>query len=233
MMAVVLACAVGFSMLSVQGLDPLFDDDSGKDPDGDGLTNIMEYVYGTDPYDSDTDNGGAPDGWEACFDQNRAVFAHDSAMARFDSDGDGFNEVNVDPDCRFDPTNGADEYDFPDSDGWNNLREFYAGTDPTNPDTDGDYRDDDIDPEPLVPHTIYDYEWANCGPHPVSGQSGGEMMVQGVDLAPVLAGSWYPCNAGNAHATGNLLKAETFPSPGAFNGIRAYGGAEEVPGESA
>jgi len=188
--AVMLACVVGFSTLSAQGLDPFSGDDSNKDPDGDGLTNIMEYVYSTDPYDVDTDNDGIDDGWEAYFDRNRAVFDPGSAMARFDSDGDGLNDVNVDPEYKFDPANEADELDFPDSDGWNNLREYYEGTDPTNPDTDGDFRDDDLDPEPLIPNPYKDNEIANCGPHPVSGQSGAVRMIQGEGLSPALAAYW-------------------------------------------
>ncbi len=37
-------------------------DDSGLDPDSDGLTNIEEYHAGTDPNDADTDGDGVPDG---------------------------------------------------------------------------------------------------------------------------------------------------------------------------
>jgi len=34
------------------------------DPDGDGLTNLQEFQYGTDPYNPDTDGDGVPDGAE-------------------------------------------------------------------------------------------------------------------------------------------------------------------------
>jgi len=195
--AIILVCAVGFSTLSVQGLDPFSGDDSNKDPDGDGLNNLMEFVYGTDPYDADSDKGGADDGWEAYYDRNRAMFDSMSAKACFDSNGDGIKDVNVDPDYKFDPANGLDELDYPDTDSWNNIREYIAGTDPTNPDTDGDLRNDDVDPEPLIPNGLDRIEnetgwWIyGCGTwHHYSGQSQQDGGSQGMGLGPVLAASW-------------------------------------------
>jgi len=45
------------------GLDPGFDD-SGIDPDFDGLANLTEYARKTDPLNPDTDGDGIPDGQE-------------------------------------------------------------------------------------------------------------------------------------------------------------------------
>jgi hypothetical protein len=39
-------------------------DDSTSDGDADGLTNLDEYVHGTNPTDRDTDGDGISDGWE-------------------------------------------------------------------------------------------------------------------------------------------------------------------------
>jgi len=46
-----------------KGLDPNIDD-SGGNPDNDGLTNLQEYQQGTHPNNSDTDTDNMPDGWE-------------------------------------------------------------------------------------------------------------------------------------------------------------------------
>jgi hypothetical protein len=119
-----------------------------------------------------------------------------SAKARFDSDGDGLNDVNVDPEYRFDPADSTDERDRPDSDGWDNLREYLEGTDPTNPDTDGDLRDDDLDPQPLIPSTDvpgpdgWIYACGTWRPPAHSGQSQEMRMDQGDGFAPAFAISW-------------------------------------------
>ncbi|MFC1747985.1 S-layer homology domain-containing protein [Pseudomonadota bacterium] len=43
------------------GLNPFDPSDANEDPDGDGLTNLEEYGYGTDPNIADTDGGGVND----------------------------------------------------------------------------------------------------------------------------------------------------------------------------
>jgi len=47
------------------GLDELLDD-SGEDPDEDGLTNLGEFEKGTDPTNPDTDDDGILDGADTC-----------------------------------------------------------------------------------------------------------------------------------------------------------------------
>lgn len=49
---------------AAHGLD-VTRDDRDADADADGLTNITEYVLGTDPAHIDSDRDGMPDGWEA------------------------------------------------------------------------------------------------------------------------------------------------------------------------
>ncbi len=55
------------------------------DPDNDGLTNAQEYQRNTIPIDADTDNDGAPDGWEVTAGLN-PLSAADGGT---DSDSDG------------------------------------------------------------------------------------------------------------------------------------------------
>jgi uncharacterized repeat protein (TIGR01451 family) len=82
------------------GLDP-WTDDTGQDPDEDGLSNLGEYENGTDPTNWDTDNDDLPDGWEVS-----------NGIDPLDNVGD----------------NGRDG-DF-DNDGWTNYEEYINGTNP-------------------------------------------------------------------------------------------------------
>ncbi|MFT6399775.1 MAG: hypothetical protein ACJAYU_004544 [Bradymonadia bacterium] len=83
------------------------------DTDEDGATDINEICrFGTDPEREDSDGGGRSDG----------------------------NETNVDGTDPNDPTDDIG-FDF-DEDGLSNEEEFILGTDPSNPDTDGDGRND-------------------------------------------------------------------------------------------
>jgi PKD repeat protein len=63
------------------GLDPYNPDDANLDSDGDSLTNLDEYILGTDPIKFDTDGDGVVD--------NKDAFPLDAA-ASLDSDGDKY-----------------------------------------------------------------------------------------------------------------------------------------------
>ncbi|MGQ9582267.1 MAG: hypothetical protein ACUVV6_01980, partial [Thermoplasmatota archaeon] len=166
-------------------LNPLDPSDSMRDPDGDQLSNLLEFLHGTDPNSADTDRGGALDGWEAWYDEHRASWPPSSMWieyARYDSNDDGVLDVNVDPNYIYDPTNRWDEEDLPDQDGWSNLREFLEGTDPTNPDTDSDGWVDDCDPQPLIPEAVLGPGTdGNYGTNPSPGypQNSGQGQGQG------------------------------------------------------
>ena len=86
------------------GLDKYNASDAGLDFDNDGLTNLEEYEYGTNPNDPDSDDDGLPDGWEI--------------------------EHGLDPldDGSIDINNGPEG--DPDGDGYTNLEELQNGTEP-------------------------------------------------------------------------------------------------------
>jgi len=100
------------------GLNPLVDD-SAEDLDSDGLTNLEEYLYGTDPTNPDTDGDGMPDGWEVQYGLNPLV--DDSAE---DPDSDGLTNLE-------EYLYGTDPMN-PDSDGdgWSDGIEVLWGSDP-------------------------------------------------------------------------------------------------------
>lgn len=85
----------------------------GEDPDDDDLTNLEEYIHGTDPAEPDTDDDEMPDGWEIAQGLNPLV-----------------NDAGLDSDRNANGTAAPD--------GLTNFEEYQLGTDPTKPDTDGD-----------------------------------------------------------------------------------------------
>ncbi len=58
---------------TAHGLNPASDADADQDPDQDGLPNRCEFQVGTDPRNSDTDDGGESDGSEVPYTPNTVI----------------------------------------------------------------------------------------------------------------------------------------------------------------
>jgi len=101
-------------------------DDPTGDPDGDGLSNEMEELLGTDPDDPDTDGDMVNDGDDA-FPLN----PHGHTNADGDNLGDEFEQLIVDAYPGYDDISDVGPDDDPDGDGTSNIMEFQWGTDPT------------------------------------------------------------------------------------------------------
>ncbi|MFN6378661.1 MAG: tandem-95 repeat protein [Flavobacteriales bacterium] len=138
-----------------------------NDCDDDGITNVDEGPIGTDPTNPDTDGDGVNDGDEVnggsdplnpCDPNPNALATNDcdndgltnaeelpigTDPTNPDTDGDGVNDGDEvtggsDPLNPCDPNPNALATNDRDDDGITNVVEGPIGTDPTNPDTDGD-----------------------------------------------------------------------------------------------
>lgn len=85
---------------TAHGLNPALNDRD-ADPDQDGLTNVQEYLLGTNPQSADTDGDGLPDGWEEGHGFDPLVATDGGA----DADGDGVNNLQ-------EYLNGTDPTDY-------------------------------------------------------------------------------------------------------------------------
>ncbi len=100
----------------------------GKDSDGDGLNDILENFYGTNPNNPDTDNDGLLDGEE--------ILTYNTNATNPDTDDDlipdGWEVLNS-----LNPLNN-DSLNDPDNDNLSNLQEYQNDCNPHNNDTDSD-----------------------------------------------------------------------------------------------
>jgi hypothetical protein len=90
---------------TANGLDPNDPTDDVLDPDSDGLTNLEEYNYNTDPNDDDSDDDGLNDGDE--------VDTYNTDPNDADSDDDGLDDgtevdLGTDPNNKNDPQSKGD-----------------------------------------------------------------------------------------------------------------------------
>jgi hypothetical protein len=107
------------------GLNRLSPADASQDLDQDGLTNLQEYLAGTNPHLADTDGDGIPDGWERAY----GLDPLNPLDAGEDPDHDGLTNLQ-EAIAGTDPWNPVDANADTDGDGFTNLQEWMAGTDP-------------------------------------------------------------------------------------------------------
>lgn len=159
--------------------------DAGFDPDLDGLTNSLEYDFGTDPCDADSDDDGLND-----YDE---IMTEGTNPLNPDSDNDGALDGDeiltlgtnpFDPDsdddgmqdgwesmylgCGLDPLTG-DSLNDNDTDMVTNRDEFAFGSNPCSSDTDGDGLDD---------YT----EIFNTGTSPVNPDTDGDSITDAFEI---------------------------------------------------
>ncbi len=123
-----------------------------EDSDHDGLSNALEAKLNSDPFSSDTDNDGKSDGVEGQKDSDGDGFLDILESAKIDSDNDGVvDELDKEND---NPHNDND------GDGYSNIQEKVAHTNPLDPksfpiikdmdkDSIPDSQDNDIDGDGL------------------------------------------------------------------------------------
>jgi len=103
--------------------------------DQDGLSHYMEFLCESDPRKGDTDNDGVLDGYDA------------NPCTNWDTDSDGLMD---DWEWFYVRNTLLNPEDDNDEDFLTNSEEVALGTNPANPDTDDDYVNDSLDPNPLL-----------------------------------------------------------------------------------
>jgi alpha/beta hydrolase family protein DUF900/thrombospondin type 3 repeat protein len=131
------------------GMNPNDPSDAAADPAGSGLTNLQKYQLGLDPWKYSTADDGLSDGWKV----SHGYDPKQKASTAGDGIPDDWKSAHG-----FNPADSIADLDS-DGDGLTNLQEFLLGTDPNNPDTDGDGMLDGEDPHPTIgdpkpPHAV-------------------------------------------------------------------------------
>jgi hypothetical protein len=179
------------------GGNPLDDSDGNDDPDNDGLMTWEEQILGTDPYNSDSDNDGLPDGWE----YRNLLDPADATDSHRDADGEDDGMITGEKRASFSEVRKV--IDVWPSDGitgvallvlnenelhYDNYEEYYRAyydldpphgilfmhTNPNAPDSDGDGYLDPDDPEPLGNQNDGSSPGGEGGDQPNDGKGGEE-----------------------------------------------------------
>ena len=145
-----LLLAVSFFSV-VSAIDPLDGNDPYLDPDHDGVSNVQEFEWGSDPNNPDSDNDGLPDGWEILYGRGTGGLSGLDPMDPTDANADADwitgnhipSEQNAQGLVTGLPYTNYDEYYR------HNISNAWTPTNPLNGDTDGDGWLDPDDDEPL------------------------------------------------------------------------------------
>ena len=188
------------------GLNPNVATDASTDPDGDGMTNLQEYLYFTrtgrdiNPLKADTDGDGWSDGEEySCNSDPIDVNGVCNGTRVLDRDADTMNDA-WETRHGLNPNDAGDASKDSDSDGLTNLQEYtyYTQTgreiDPLNADTDSDGWSDNEE------------KTCNVNPIDASSKCTGTKMALGIGQSTVFGGVIVQLQSVNA-ATGiaNLI----------------------------
>ncbi len=145
-----------------------------QDSDDDGLLDVDESIYGTDPDNPDTDGDGVDDGDEVTDGTN---------PLDTDTDDDGITDGNdIDP---LDPNSDSD------GDGVSDIDETTNGTDPLDQDSDDDGVTDGQDVNPLDPNSdsdgdgVSDINETTNGTDPLDTDSDDDGVNDGQDVDPL------------------------------------------------
>jgi thrombospondin type 3 repeat protein len=170
--AITIFLGLGAMVGMVAALNPLNGDDWDYDPDQDGLTNLDEFLAGSDPNNWDSDGDGLPDGWEV----NNDLDPTDPMDADEDFDYFGGEEyasyTQVDP-----PYDNYAEYFRLAGVDADTGEDIYIPTNPNHADTDGDGV---LDPDDSWPWDFSNDGTSNSGNGgPDSGGAGSGPAVGG------------------------------------------------------
>jgi hypothetical protein len=207
----------------------------GGDPDQDGLTNLEELRYGTDPTKSDTDGDGYTDWAEIGAGSNPL----DADSIPADDDKNGLPDIWENRYGLKDLLDGlGGPTGDPDGDGLTNLEELEYHTDPRNSDTDGDGLSDGDEvntyhTDPLRQDT--DGDGGNDGDEVAAGTdpltAAEKTKIRAVDLngyiiTPVIGASpdKTSFSAPDQHFSGGTVSwtADSVSVPGSFMGGNIY-----------
>ena len=209
----------------------------GGDPDNDGLTNLREFLYATDPNDDDSDNDNLKDGPEVF----SGTYPHEQ-----DSDGDGLtdgeevllyhtNPLATDTEhdglTDFQETAGITSLDSlhiyltnpfkndSDDDGLTDYEEIYIyGTDPTNADTDGDGHGDGYEVNNL--HNPNDPDDHPSVPDDANNPTGGYDVIISGESRTLTYSYWH-----RTPATTEIITSATILTSGNLSGYCSWPGA--------